>query len=212
MKKTIIILSIFALLVSGCRQIGSKQTAVSNASLTSDEGVVINGIKWATRNVDEFGTFTKNPEDAGKFYQWNRKMAWNTTDKDVANWDISDITSSIWEKENDPCPTGWRVPTPDELQSLIDGQKVYRKWTTQNGVIGYKFTDRATNDTLFLPAVGYRNDGSLRKANMFGCYWGSPQRESYETLVYFMEFEVVGIRIHGSNRRWDGFSVRCVAE
>jgi len=32
-----------------------------------DEGVVINGIRWATRNVDAPGTFVDNPEDAGMF-------------------------------------------------------------------------------------------------------------------------------------------------
>jgi len=41
--------------------------------LTYDEGVVINGVKWATRNVAAPGTFAANPQDAGMFYQWNRK-------------------------------------------------------------------------------------------------------------------------------------------
>jgi len=37
----------------------------------TDAGVIINGIKWATRNVDMPGTFAANPEDAGMFYQWD---------------------------------------------------------------------------------------------------------------------------------------------
>ena len=32
---------------------------------TTDPGVMINGIKWATRNIDEPGTFADNPEDVG---------------------------------------------------------------------------------------------------------------------------------------------------
>jgi len=33
---------------------------------TTDEGVVINGVKWATRNVGSTGTFVTNPQDYGE--------------------------------------------------------------------------------------------------------------------------------------------------
>ncbi len=39
---------------------------------TTDEGVVINGVKWATRNLDVGGNFTASPEDYGALYQWGR--------------------------------------------------------------------------------------------------------------------------------------------
>ena len=51
----------------------------SRNSSTSDRGVVINGVKWATRNLDQPGTFAAKPEDSGMFYQWNRKKAWTVT-------------------------------------------------------------------------------------------------------------------------------------
>ena len=35
-------------------------------------GVFINGVRWATSNLDEGGEFAKNPEDFGAFYQWGR--------------------------------------------------------------------------------------------------------------------------------------------
>jgi len=53
---------------------------VSLTSCTSrihDEGVVINGVKWATRNVDRPNTFAETPESAGMFYQWNDKIGWS---------------------------------------------------------------------------------------------------------------------------------------
>ena len=43
----------------------------NSASDTTDLGVVINGVKWATRNVAAPGKFATSPEDAGMFYQWN---------------------------------------------------------------------------------------------------------------------------------------------
>ncbi|MCL2328610.1 MAG: hypothetical protein FWC39_08890, partial [Bacteroidetes bacterium] len=123
---------------------------------TTDTGVVINGVKWATRNVDAFGTFAATPESAGMFYQWNRPQAWNATDTIVTGWDNTLPTGTTWEKANDPCPTGWRVPTLEEQESLFkmfdteEGtEKVTDEWTTQNGVIGRRFTDKATGASLF---------------------------------------------------------------
>ncbi len=37
-----------------------------------DEGVVINGVKWATRNLDAGGKFVENQEDYGAYFQWGR--------------------------------------------------------------------------------------------------------------------------------------------
>jgi hypothetical protein len=39
----------------------------------NEEGVVINGICWATRNLDVGGVFVANPEYYGALYQWGRK-------------------------------------------------------------------------------------------------------------------------------------------
>jgi hypothetical protein len=44
-------------------------------SANTDLGVVINGVKWATRNVDAPGTFAESPQAAGMFYQWNRNKS-----------------------------------------------------------------------------------------------------------------------------------------
>ena len=70
-----------------CLLVLSTTMYAKNDKLTTDEGVVINGIRWATRNVDAPGTFTENPEDFGMLYQWNRKKGWNTTDRDVEDWE-----------------------------------------------------------------------------------------------------------------------------
>ena len=183
-------------------------------SATYDEGVVINGVRWATRNVDEPGKFAKKPESAGKFYQWNRKKAWNTTDNIVANWDDTNPEGIIWEKSNDPSPTGWRVPTFTEIKSLCDTEKVSNEWTTQNGVKGRKFTDKTSGNSIFLPAVGMRNigNGKLYDVGSEGLYWISNQHKkglfTYDILHFRSNFRAY----------WDssfsscGHSVRPVAE
>jgi len=38
-----------------------------------EAGVVINGVKWATRNLAAHGKFVEKPEDYGALFQWGRK-------------------------------------------------------------------------------------------------------------------------------------------
>ena len=149
---------------------GSSQQATNSS--TSEKGVVINGVRWATRNIAAPGTFAAKPEDAGKFYQWNRKKAWATTG-DVMGWDSSYSVSAPWPKVNDPSPAGWRIPTADDFEKLLDTDKVRNVWTTQNGVNGRKFTDTITGNSIFLPAVGSRDgdNSTLDDAGARGLYW-----------------------------------------
>ncbi|MCL2328193.1 MAG: fibrobacter succinogenes major paralogous domain-containing protein, partial [Bacteroidetes bacterium] len=161
-------------------------SALAQNTNTTDTGVVINGVKWATRNVDAFGTFVDTPESTGMFYQWNRPKAWNTTDVEVTGWDATVPAGTIWEKANDPSPKGWRVPTKEEQQSLFDVEKVTNEWTTQNGITGRKFIDKATGNSLFLPAAGNRfySPGALGYAGMRGYYWSSTPYETIGTGAY----------------------------
>ena len=185
----------------------------SNNPATTDVGVVINGVKWATRNVDAFGTFAATPESAGMLYQWNRKKAWSATDETVADWDTTYPSGWAWEKVNDPSPKGWRVPTAEEQRSLLDTDKVTSEWTTQNGVTGRKFTDKTSGKSIFLPAAGYRggSDGTLLNAGADGGYWDSVAYEFNETGAYYLDFNSDDTNVYYANRR-DGQPVRCVAE
>ena len=176
---------------------------------TKDQGVIINGIKWATRNVDKHGTFVTSPEDEGMFYQWNRKTAWTTT------IDASDLNSSngdTWEKSNDPSPVGWRVPTFDNINTLLDTAKVSNEWKVKNGIMGQEFTDKTTGNTLFLPAAGYghHSNGKIYHLGSKGNYW-SRTNSSVPGGAYNLVFD-------NGNASWTinthhyGLSIRCVAE
>ena len=80
----------------------ANATMAQNTS-TSDEGVEINGIIWATRNVDAPNTFVDKPEDYGNYY--------------------------LWEEAKNVCPSDWRLPTQSELEDLISNGSI---WTMQN--------------------------------------------------------------------------------
>ena len=155
-------------------------------NISTGDAVVINGVKWATCNVDKPGTFTAKPESAGMFYQWNRKIGWSATGNPVnsdggTTWDNSTPDGTTWEPTNDPSPTGYRVPTKSEIEKLLDANKVKSTWITHNGVAGGVFIDKNNGNSIFLPAAGYRlsKDGMLDKDGTNGYYWSSTQYDAY---------------------------------
>lgn len=180
-------------------------------------GVVINGVRWATRNVllttaAGVSNFVASPEISGSFHQWNRRRGYPAADPATGgiNWigSADSISSNVWETVTDPCPIGWRVPTIDEMESLLDTRTV---WTTFNGINGKVFTDKATGDAIFLPAAGWRNRirGVLSNVGMYGLYWSTPTDE--DTPPRHLFFTSEGAKMFGSDQL-DALSVRCVAE
>ena len=88
-----------------------------------------------------------NPEDNGGYFAWDEcKTA-------AANWG-----------------NGWDMPSKEQWEELKENTK--SSWATRNGVDGRLFT-ASNGNSLFLPAAGCRNDGSLYLAGSFGYYWSS---------------------------------------
>ena len=194
----------------------SKDNDSKHDPLTFDNGVVINGVKWATRNVNTPGTFVANPEYCGMFYQWNRKKAWAITGGDMTDWDAIIPEGDVWAKANDPSPAGWRVPNDAEIRKLLDTDKVNNERVARFGMIGRKFTDKATGKSIFLPATGYCCDSHSFFFPLGGStihYWSSTAHESDETKtsaygLYFYS-EVESRNLSGCV---PGFNIRSVAE
>ena len=191
---------------------------------TKDQGVVINGVKWATRNVDKPGTFSDKPEAPGMFYQWNRRVGWSATDPLVnsdrdtewkggdIDWNEIDNEERRWEKSNDPSPTGWRIPTFSEMLTLLDKDKVINEWTTVNGVNGRKFTDKITGNSIFLPVVGerYQRNGSLCCVRQRSVYWSNYSSSKGRANGIGIRDEYA-LMILGDSY-FSGFNVRPIAE
>ena len=102
-------------------------------------GTTIGGVVWANANVDEPDTFGADCEVRGMLYQYNSKVPYpsyaandHASSTDPVPGFITgefDVMSDTWKEENDPCPDGWRVPTIDELGTLIGaGESTPRFW------------------------------------------------------------------------------------
>jgi uncharacterized protein (TIGR02145 family) len=194
---------------------------------TSDTGMVINGVKWATRNVDAPGAFAAAPESFGMIYQWNRKVGWSATGQTVNSnggivWDDHNSIdskwkdSSEWNAENDPSPNGWRLPTSDEIDKLLDTEKVSNEWTAENGINGIRFTDKVSGNSIFLPAAGFRDNngyGPNAVASRRGNYWSSTYYQTSDGYAeaYFIYFD--NAEVANSTKSLDeGRTIRCVAK
>jgi len=182
---------------------------VAKPANMTDAGVVINGIRWATRNVDAPGTFAPYPHSAGRLYQWgtldSQTHHWPSTGAFVTGWNNSD-NRIAWTTANDPCPEGWRVPTRAELEQL---HSVIGNWTTRNGVNG-RYFGTAPNQ-IFLPAADFRDHTGMLFlfAGTGGNYWSSTQ--SAVAFAWRLNFGGGGGSITDISRS-HGNSIRCVAE
>ena len=192
--------------------VSSIDSIVFGSISNSLDGVIINGIRWATRNVDIPGTFADNPQDAGMFYQWNRRVGWSSTNPIVnsnggTTLDSSNPEGTEWYAENDPCPAGWRVPTREELQSLNSAGSI---WITHNGINGRLFGTVAPNQ-IFLPAAGHRffTPDALLNVGARGNYWSSTQIDGEFAQGLWFNSGSVDVSWYW---RTNGLSVRCVAE
>ncbi len=145
------------------------------------------GTKWATCNIG-----ADAPEGYGNYYAWGEtesksNYSWSTYKYGSAQDALTKYcTDSIYGKDGftdglttleatDDAATAnwgeeWRMPTDAEWTELRE--KCDWTWTTLNGVKGYKV--KATNGgTIFLPAAGCRDLGSLFNAGVNGYYWSS---------------------------------------
>ena len=177
------------------------------------KGVLIGGVRWATSNVDAPGTFAEKPESYGMFYQWNSKVGWKHSDPLTAvggtsTWNPSwnGNGAAAWEKANDPCPAGWRMPSGVELEALIAAGYTAK---TVNGISGMEF-GKGSN-TIFLPSAGEREDeeGRLKSVGTMGNYWSNAR--SGDEIAYYLNFFSSNTKVLTTNYRARGLSCRCVA-
>jgi uncharacterized protein (TIGR02145 family) len=133
----------------------------------------------------------------------------------VPNWSSLPYQSSgDWDMStNNPCPTGYRVPTKAEWEGVVNPSL-----NPQKVPPGASWDDRASNYTsgysfgenLFLPAAGNRSssDGRLKYRGESGYYWSSTQSGNPHSVILSSNNAVVRHTIY----RTVGYSVRCVAE
>ncbi len=179
------------------------------------------GLLWAECNVGAMA-----PEEYGEYFAWGE-----TTPKSNYDWstyrhctvndhgslsmltkyntmtDYGTVDSlTILEAADDAATArlgnGTRIPTKEEWLELMDNTTA--EWVTQNGVYGCRFT--ASNDnTLFLPAAGFRNFSELGDTGSYCRYWTASLFANTPYCAWYSDVQEVS-----DFGRYCGLSVRAV--
>ncbi|MES2798984.1 MAG: T9SS type A sorting domain-containing protein [Bacteroidota bacterium] len=183
------------------------------------------GKTWMDRNLGATQAATSSTDAAayGDYYQWGRgadghQVSSSTTIFTVSanstpghgdfivntvsphNW-FEPSSDNLWQGVNgvnNPCPSGYRIPTTIELQ------EEYASWSSPDDV-------GAFNSVLKLPLAGVRQglDGTMSAAGSIAYYYSSDLGSSTTTTYLAFLSGVVGM--YNSNRA-NGMSCRCIKD
>ncbi len=181
-------------------------------------------VKWASCNVG-----ATQPWEYGGYYAWGE-----TEEKSNYDWDTYKYCNGTYDSMTKYCTSSyyyygtvdnkttleasddvasvkwggnWRMPTRAEQHELRNN--CTWKWTTLNGVNGYRVTGPNGN-SIFLPAAGYRNGTVVGNQGSFGFYWSSSLYSSKSCYAYLLTFYSDRYLGDDNYLRFEGRTVRPV--
>ncbi len=189
---------------------------------------------WLDRNLGatRVATAYNDSQSYGHLYQWGRyadghqiltssvttgPVSTDTpgssfvTVANVSPWDWRTPQQTLWSGingTNNPCPSGFRIPTSAEWQTLT------------NAIVGFTTAtcggsstcrETAAGSLLKLPSGGSRaySSAELNNLGFNGSYWSSSPNGVYAYNTYFTSTAVYPVN---TNNRANGFSVRCIKD
>lgn len=187
------------------------------------------GTLWATCNVganapEEYGDYfawgeTEPKESyASSTYKWYESVQANTElySKYVVHTDVSGFmdNKNVLDSEDDAAIVNWGnewcTPSFDQINELINTKYTTHKWTTQNGVEGFLLTSKKNNNSIFMPASGYKLGKELAQDGAIGCYWSKAVVADAPDRAYLIYFTAGGNFEQYNKPRSRGYSVRPV--
>ena len=191
------------------------------------------GTLWATCNVG-----ATKPSDYGKYFQWGdvqgytqdqigcreqvgkgkgkgkKAFTWTdykfNIDGSFSNFSKYTTKGATLELEDDAAHVNmggsWHIPTPDQIKELINNTT--SEWTIQDGVNGMTFTS-TNGKSIFIPAAGHAENGSLIGSGDYGHVWSSMLNSSFVSSGQHLNFSSGHVGLDFNNRSY-GYSVRGV--
>lgn len=178
------------------------------------------GTKWATMNIG-----ANQPDGSGHYYSWGEvgtKEVYSKSEFSLSGdyyklqnngvLDLNGKLSASYDAANQNWSENWRMPTIDEFDELIENCNW--KWTTFNGVVGYKVISKENCKWIFLPASNGQTDKGSVSSDVKGFYWTSqmPQRSTtVDKASFSLVFDEEEKYLHSNyNSSYYGLTVRPV--
>ena len=187
------------------------------------------GTKWATCNVG-----ASKASDAGLYFQWGDTVGYTADQVGTGDGqkkfasDESDYKFGVYpnyskyttkvatlELEDDAAHVNmggeWHMPTPTQIQELINTANTTSTWMTQDGVNGRLFTSKKDGSkSIFFPAAGGAWGGSVQDSGDVGGVWSSMLNTDYVGYGRHLSFGSGNVGLYGGIGRCGGLSVRGV--
>lgn len=181
-------------------------------------------VKWANMNLG-----ASAPEDSGLYYAWGEVEGYNSDSHDFSwqtykycNWSTRSMLKyneedhkTVLDASDDAASVNWggkwRTPTTEDFKELYE--KCTVEWTQINGVNGCKITSLINGNSIFLPAVGFREgtDWHTGGTTSGGYYWTDSLSGASVFATNLSVSEMYTAAAHFvDNHRFVGFSVRPV--
>lgn len=186
--KRLFVFLLMATLMWSCDSIDNSDAPQASAPIIAPDGVEAVdlglSVKWASCNIG-----ASSPESYGDYFAWGEveskesftfgnSRTYGKSFGDISGKKEYDAAVAIWGH-------GWRLPTAEEQKELLDNCTWV--WTKQNGVNGMVVT-AANGNSIFLPAVGYRENATTLTAGSYGGYWSSKPIEESDNFAGYIFF------------------------
>ena len=185
------------------------------------------GLKWAAWNVgatkpEEYGLYFAWGEIEGytgitdeKGFDWSDYKWCNGTDTTLTKYNTNSSFGTVdnlttLEQVDDAAYVSdntCRMPTKADFEELIDNTT--NTWETLNGVNGRRFTSKTNGNSIFVPAVGTCNFGSVYSAGSQGLYWSNSLIEENASGSWYLDITSSEVFMDGNGRN-GGLSVRAI--
>lgn len=201
-----------------CEGNATGKTELSDASGSIDGYEYVDlglSVKWARYNVG-----ASKPEKYGSYFGFGDPSGNNVKSYEAQSWGGyyesvsfgSSISGTSYDSARYKWGNKWRMPTLSEVTELINNCNV--DTYSLNGVSGLILVSKKNGKSIFLPAAGGKDEGSVSRAGKDGYYWTGDVQNFSNRGYYFAYFMHVGLENkvvnYAKDEMYQQFSIRPV--